>query len=326
DVYSRYFFTRDSLSSMVNYGHAVNSDKDTRNVLNIKTSAYFDTLVRSGYNIHVYQTPFANFCASPSVTFCRTLYHFDPLSPYVPEERTAPKLRNTIGMVLSFFRESYTSNITASMFQATAGAWPQTYTAQAFPLWFEQLSQHIMEVEPGTMVFAHLLMPHSPYKLTSSCELSQNELQPYNLANRSRHQEWSDMRVQYYEGYFEQITCLYKRLDALFVKMRQSHRFDDAIIVIHGDHGSRISKSNYYEEMSREDFLDNYPTYFSIRAPTVEAGYDRRFVSLQEVFTSYFAPDAPLNGASRNTVFVQLNKDSKRDFIEVEMPLFANSQ
>ncbi len=57
--------------------------------------------------------------------------------------------------------------------------------------------------------------------------------------------------------------------------------FDEATIIVHGDHGSRISviepAAQYADQVTDRDLIDSYATLFAMRGPTVTAGYDRSF-------------------------------------------------
>jgi hypothetical protein len=49
-----------------------------------------------------------------------------------------------------------------------------------------------------------------------------------------------DGRAERYQGYFQQMLCAQKKVDALIAAIPPSLR-DDAVIIVQGDHGSRIS-------------------------------------------------------------------------------------
>jgi hypothetical protein len=78
-------------------------------------------------------------------------------------------------------------------------------------------------------------------------------------------------------------------LDSFMAAIGQSENFRDAVIIIHGDHGSRISSGDTLEDYSQRDFVDNYATFFAVRSPAVQPGVDCEFVSLPEVFRRYAA-------------------------------------
>jgi hypothetical protein len=103
--------------------------------------------------------------------------------------------------------------------------------------------------------------------------------------------------------------------------MKLSGVLKDATVIIVGDHGSRISMSHVSETMSRQDLLDNYATLFSIRAPSVEPGYDLRFVSSQRLFTEFLAPGR-INRGDEDRKHNVVAETLDGGFVELEMPSF----
>jgi arylsulfatase A-like enzyme len=84
---------------------------------------------------------------------------------------------------------------------------------------------------------------------------------------------------------------------------------DDAIIVIHGDHGSRIPvhwpsgialRSGV---LSDSDFSDTFSTLYAIRAPGVSSGYDDAPLSLVELLNHHLGGE-PLSAPSSCRVFL----------------------
>ncbi len=111
-------------------------------------------------------------------------------------------------------------------------------TLQVMDLFMDQLRQ----AGPGQAFFAHIVLPHSPYGLDRDC---QPELQPgkwlrtgdKRLAPRTNTPESRALR---YPLYLDQIFCVQSRLDAMFQILKDKGLWERAIVIIHGDHGSRI--------------------------------------------------------------------------------------
>jgi hypothetical protein len=64
--------------------------------------------------------------------------------------------------------------------------------------------------------------------------------------------------------------------------------FDDALIIVHGDHGSRIAinspSSKNRKLLSDNDFRDNYSTLMAIHMPEIEGRYTGERRSIQSLF------------------------------------------
>jgi arylsulfatase A-like enzyme len=71
------------------------------------------------------------------------------------------------------------------------------------------------------------------------------------------------------------MRCTERFVDRLFEAMKAAGVWDDAIVVVHGDHGSRIVKHNPVPEnaaaLTVTDFRDAYSALFALRAPGVAA-------------------------------------------------------
>jgi hypothetical protein len=160
----------------------------------------------------------------------------------------------------------------------------------------------------GRMFFAHLMLPHQPYYLTSDCHVREFD-DWYN--RKLYHDDLSkissrEFRVEAYQRYFEQTTCLLGILDDLFDAMRDRGIFDRATIIVHGDHGSRITIHDPVfenaEQLSPRDLFDAYSALFAIRIPGVAGGYDTRMRSVQDLFGEYLLDLPPKK--VRNRVYL----------------------
>ena len=99
----------------------------------------------------------------------------------------------------------------------------------------------------------------------------------------------------------------------------------DATIIIHGDHGSRITLRDpiiaYRDQATKIDYVDSFSTLFAIRSPEIEPGYSSRLRPLPNLIAEHILRmPAPMDD---QTVF--LRNDSKLegiDLMPVPMPNF----
>ncbi len=70
-----------------------------------------------------------------------------------------------------------------------------------------------------------------------------------------------ESRRRRYAGYFDQLGCLYRSLREFLEDLQASGLLQDAAIILHGDHGSRISlltpNRDAAERLSDADLVDN---------------------------------------------------------------------
>jgi hypothetical protein len=89
--------------------------------------------------------------------------------------------------------------------------------------------------------------------------------------------------------YFQQAQCALITLDHMLDALESNPLYDGATIVVHGDHGSRLSATMFAENMTTRDMLDNYPALYAIKTPRLLPGPDDRKVSIQRLSAEFFS-------------------------------------
>ncbi len=334
-AYSRYFFSGESLPNMMNpeyRGRTSLGDIFKEQQSNLTVNAYFDDMAGRGYRTVVFQTALMNFCANKNVDLCETFDSFDPGAKGLAGLDARNQRASLWQTFMTAYQPSYASTIGQNALGRIYGlrshevgvlGGADRYDAQRFPAWFDRFTRFVATVPRGTHLFAHFMVPHSPYLLSESCVVSGKFEGGYYLAKYPLSQQ-AEKRRQFYEGYFSQLRCVQQKLDDFMTTLEQSENFRDAVIIIHGDHGSRISSGNILEEYTPRDFVDNYATFFAVKSPAAAAGVDCEFVSLPEVFRRYVATgvsQTPRTGAPLPVIVTsRVAGDAKG---EAPMPLFG---
>jgi arylsulfatase A-like enzyme len=138
------------------------------------------------------------------------------------------------------------------------------------------------------MYFAHLLIPHYPYTVDSQCNIRRPVMSWLNrdtaLADAPNDSNTEESRSLRYDEYILQIRCVIKKLTELFQVIKAQGNLDDAIIIVHGDHGSRIVLVEPFarneRRLSRQDYYDGFSTLFAVHSPEITPGYDSQMVGL----------------------------------------------
>jgi predicted AlkP superfamily pyrophosphatase or phosphodiesterase len=95
-----------------------------------------------------------------------------------------------------------------------------------------------------------------------------------------------------YISYFAQVRCLHSALRRFLEGLKEIGAFEDATIIVHGDHGSRIARiaplTTTLQPLSDEDMADMYSVLFAVRSPSLAPGYRQDLVSLQALFRETF--------------------------------------
>jgi arylsulfatase A-like enzyme len=99
-------------------------------------------------------------------------------------------------------------------------------------------------------------------------------------------------RARRYPYYFAQIRCQQTLLDRLFNAMKEAGVWNDAIVIVHGDHGSRILQNLAVNKnaarLTPEDLRDAFSTLFVIRSARQEAAVMREPQPLQRLLSAAF--------------------------------------
>lgn len=351
-AYSRYGSTAESISNMMNFASSDESchflgEAYHRGIL-LENNPWFDLLHDQGYRIHVLESSFMSFFdpgpegANPygdsSLSFVT--------STIKPIENADLTVMQKIPFILSaYFTRSYILKMAGVAFTNLAlsdlggklgiprwdlqGIKPGALGAmQVLDIFEEQLHQ----AGPGQAFFAHVLLPHSPYGFDQDCRV---ELQPgkwlyskdYSLAPRYNTPESRAVRYPLYIG---QMFCLQSRLDAMFQILKDKGLWEKAVVIIHGDHGSRISlwpaAPPMKDELSETDFVDTYSTLFAVKGSKIGGGYHRQLLPIDYLFRSLIMDGLPPDDPGlENNPYVYL-QGVDRVLLKQPMPPFAQGR
>jgi Sulfatase len=131
------------------------------------------------------------------------------------------------------------------------------------------IAYEIPRMRRGQYLFAHLILPHNPYVFKENCSLRPPSDWRTNKPPRGTKRTLK-FRAETYKLYFEQVLCMQHKLAEAFAAIRSNPELHDAVIILHGDHGARISVGNGkgmendgYDEAA---FLrDRYAAFFAVK-------------------------------------------------------------
>ena len=91
--------------------------------------------------------------------------------------------------------------------------------------------------------------------------------------------------------YFEQTYCALNSLSQLFEVMKTNGIFEKSIIVLHGDHGSKIGKylAKYENigQLTATEYRSNFSTLFAVKIPNLDGQVDNRVLSLSLLLETF---------------------------------------
>jgi arylsulfatase A-like enzyme len=150
------------------------------------------------------------------------------------------------------------------------------------------------------------MVPHQPYVLRSDCSLNPSPDQWKNNGDPGLEQKNTIFsREERYRLYFHQMKCVYRKLDTLFEQMRKSGIYDDSIIILHGDHGSRISRfevrAKYLEHLSKRDLEDEFSTLFAVKIPKLKEHYSSKRQPIEDLLAKTIFPNLEITSKTKKS-------------------------
>lgn len=347
--YSNYYDSADSIYSLLNFSKTINRGKTYKINESGKTkfslikNKYFDYLISKGYSLNVYQSTFMGFCdvLVDKINKCITYNHSGISGKSLIGVRESEKFEISLSLysARSFFKKESKKLYRYLNYNLTGLGiglpdWPD-WSGRLGPIpvlpVFDALIEDVSSAPPGTAFFAHLLIPHHPYSVDAKCRIRRPVLA---WKHRYRGTYLLDpgnspsSRLARYEEYFAQIQCALSKLEKLVDGLKARGTFKDSVIIVHGDHGSRIAlvEARYRnkDRLSRRDFHDAFSTLFAVKSPEIAPGQDSRMRALPDLLrdTVFGGLDGPPNPESdeRPSVFLEDQRQSK--FFEFPMPEF----
>ncbi len=347
-AHSQYFLTFDSIGNLLN-GEA--SPRYANNVLDVsgrvpefgirlRENRWFQVLAERGYKIRVYQTDYLDFCSPDlaAIEYCLTVPSNGVSSLMGVDLPVDLKAWVILGKHLSgslligvaqrlIWRRGATNE-----WLGHTPPWPRSPllgSISAFSV-MDRIAEDLRDIGPGTAIFAHLLAPHGAYMHEADCRVRpdiDSWLGPWSRPAPSVTNTPATRRTRY-QLYFDQVRCTQRKLARIFEALRDTGQFADATIIIHGDHGSRISLLaplfEVADEISRDDLIDSYSTLFALRRSDLAAGQDPRQRSINSLFAG-IVMNRPLAGES-DEVFLgpEIPLNAGRPYLAKPMPGLEN--
>jgi hypothetical protein len=330
NAYSEYPITKWSVPHLLNlapggYIADLTAAGPSEGTFRLTRNAYFERLVSMGYSIQVHQPDYMYVCPDGVPASCRTYAtrSLDVLNGLeVPLDTKVRVLGGTfLGQSETYTRAKERYRTTRRRLARTvplpAWNWERSTPASAgsMPM-FDAVAKDLSKAQRGTFVFAHVLMPHHPYVFDANCRqrpqgewLGRNDAERGDIAGGIMNV--ADGRATRYAAYFQQIACTEKKIDELLAAIPAPLRHD-AIIIIQGDHGSRIAlvdpTTSAKVSPAVSDFADGFSTMFAVRSPSIAAGSDLRTTPitclLRTLVESGFQSTAGIDSCSSpNVVF-----------------------
>lgn len=300
NAFSHYFLTSYSIPSLMNFSdekdQQFNIDFDHKKGENHKLlhNTYFESLAKAGYHINVLAPQYIDYCLHSHIEI-KNCYTYNSFKMNALHNLEIP-ISQKVNLLLSgYLKNSYIKNNILKNFYVFLRISGIHIFGESLPPWswesspsslrmhslhtlnqLNSLGDSILAIPPGNAFFVHLLFPHYPYIANADCSVT-NPVD-WKSKNRRIGGNTAESREEHYQLYFDQVSCLYSKLDEIFKQMQIAGIYDDSIIILHGDHGSRISIRDplvtNQDVLTEEDITDHFSTLFAVKMPGEAWSYD----------------------------------------------------
>ena len=251
-----------------------------RNGIDLEHNLYFDTLQSLGLRIGVWQSDWIDYCQHPAVESCATR----TAGSLIDVGERLPTADKAALLIYRFTGLSGLAQLTIKLYGVAAlnarnlgldlpllQVIERTNTSPLNGMaTFDDAIAAARSLTPGRAIFAHVLLPHFPYVYDQACGLKRVA----DWLGRNSVVTWETR----YAAYFDQVSCATRKVEQLLAAVAASPAAGKTVVIIHGDHGSRIMQVEPVIEndgkFSGRDLVDGYATLFAVSAPGIEPGYD----------------------------------------------------
>ena len=309
-AYSRYFFTADALPNTLNFAASRLRQGWIGGVsasfpMPLRHNEYFERLVRLGYDLRVYQPTYLDLCVAEDApaSFCLTTPNNSLSHLAALDLNTLSSARylaafwitnesSLYSRIWDLYQGRVRPALVARPVAASRWNWTRSDLEIVGGLRLLQLILRDVESAPvlrGTAFFGHVQLPHSPYYLDERCA-------PNHAINLRAERRWlTDQRVTpeqrhaLYREYLPQVGCWNRQLAELLAVL-EARGERDAVVIVHGDHGSRIGTMPSVDSaVTKEQMADYHSTLFAIRAPGIAPGVDTAVAAIKDLLDRFSA-------------------------------------
>lgn len=267
-AYSRYYRTRESISQLVSLGekpHFHSAIRTSPPKHKLSAIPYFELLRARGYRIRVYQTSYLDYCAAPNaeVVSCETqagnsianIGHLQ--GNWIARAELASRF--FLNVSSKIYRRLHPDH--ESWRRASAGGGLLT---------LRRVRDAIASGSAGgTAYFVHVLLPHGPTTVDERCGAQADKPPPREpgLGLNEAGWRWTMQRAGW------QVRCTHRALSDVLVGIDSTAGGTRAIVIVHGDHGSRMLQHELefpaVAALDRRQLNAFYSTLLAVRRPSV---------------------------------------------------------
>jgi hypothetical protein len=287
-AYSRYEYTEQSVPIAFSLGQAPGFNPD-KPILpggpywkSLRRTPYLERLRELGYDLRVYQSTFLDFCSGVDV----------PVADC--DVQSSNSIANigflggswiTRGLWAARYFLSTRSHVYAKLTPETT-TWRRS-GAHGGIAEMQRLASVLAAGRPtSTAYLVHVLLPHRPIQLDAECRVLTDASKYADYEYRSD-SLWR-AAVFAYDG---QVRCTHRMLGQVIDAVDSTAGRDNSIVIVHGDHGSRMRPRNLDREAldaySLTELNSIFSTLLAVRRPGVAAALHQYPVPVQDAIWEF---------------------------------------
>ena len=301
-AFSRHPTTRASVSAILNLEDPPHPNRHVRagqsgRIVATRNDLYA-ALVERGYRVEVIQPDGYDWCSARGAPVERCDVYPYQMLRWLDSARLSPWEASRV-IVAAFLNGSTVwFNVTEAYVVdlRAAAPWlprlPETVFTYVGIDALERLASLPVRIERlsrGNALFAHILLPHGPHVFDADCGM-RADLDDWREPERQGANAALERWRSEYRRYFGQVRCVHHHLDRIMTTIAAQARLRDAVIVLHGDHGSRIPRPIQTGVGARSHLVDGLSTLFAVRAPGIVPGRDGKQEGLDRLFATNVLP------------------------------------
>jgi hypothetical protein len=286
-AYSRWNTTARSIPEALSLGRPVDlrtppEAARPRVRFRLTANPYFARLRELGYAIHVYQTTDLDYChpADVAVASCAT-WSANSIANvgYLPGAWTGRAM-----LAGRYFLNAASYAYRRLKRPPDDPVWGQAVVGGGLAA-LGTVRDAITAGEPrATAIFVHVLLPHRPLEVDAGCRAYSNPARrvgnslPAQLGDSS----WRALVTLY----GAQDRCIHRAVGEVLVALDRAVGRDGAIVIVHGDHGARLTQSDPADapasQLNIQQLNATYSTLLAVRRPEVPGDVHTESVPLQD--------------------------------------------
>lgn len=289
-AYSRHMHTVNAIPDLLNFGDGRRASSDNSH-LEVGPTRYFQRLNTLGYSLSIYQSEFGEFCSGATHARC---FEYDssslvPLIGYTftTKERVMLIMAKFVSLAqsLAIPENLYIRHFVQQTGTGTNPFPPPSFTNKSSSVatlrFFDRVETDLAATKPGQAIFVHALYPHYPYASEADCRIKP-------LSNWRHRLDWTSLSARRL-AYYDQVSCAARIVGRLTAALDRSAVAGNYIMIVHGDHGSRITGADPLagrHPIEQADMLASFSTLFAIKLPRQAGGIDNNLVPASQLLRS----------------------------------------